>query len=473
MAMIVTNKQMRAWRQKTEQRIDSITHTPNMPMPTGAPVFYVANDGCDENDGLTPETPWKTLDKVNDTALASGTVVRFRRGDLWRGQIRAKTGVTYTAYGEGEKPKLYGSPMDGADPALWEKTDTVNIWRFHGFAEDTERSLDIGTIVFDHGKAHAIKAIIRYEKDGSHWNNTTGERFRSWRDLTADLHFFHDLTDGNVYLHSEENPGERFSSIEFSIKRHGFAIQGSNVTIDNFCVCYVGSHGVGAGTTQGLTVQNCIFRWIGGSIQAEGIFGRNHATRYGNAVEIYGGCDRYTVQDCYFYQIYDAAVTHQVGLTQKQKDEGADLSQTHIRYRRNVMEYCNYSIEYFLSGIPEGNLSRMEDLVIEDNYMWYAGRGLSSQRPDKTEAAHIKSWNHDNPAKDYHIRNNLMVDSYNMLLHIHADVRTQDGSDGMPTLEGNTFAAREEDSFGNLAFCDPTRQPYPVELPGNEMWIIE
>lgn len=472
MVKICTDKQMQSWRDKTDERIEQILCTPNMSIPQGAPVYYVSNGGCDDNDGLSQDTPWQTLDKVNNTAFMPGTVVQFRRGDLWRGQIRAKTGVTYTAYGCGDKPKLYGSPMDGADPTLWELTDTVNIWRFKGWQDGNIGLQDIGTIVCDHGKTHGIKAIIRYEKDGSHWNNTTGERFRSWRDLTADMHFYHDLSDGSVYLHSTENPGKRFTSIEFSIKRHGFAICGNDVTIDNFCVSYVGSHGVGAGTTSGLTVQNCAFYWIGGSIQAEGIFGRNHATRYGNAVEIYGGCDRYTVQDCYFYQIYDAAVTHQVGLSQKQKDEGADLSQKHIRYRRNVMEYCNYSIEYFLSGIPEGNPSHIEDLVIEDNFMWYAGRGLSSQRPDKTEAAHIKSWNHDNPACDYHIRNNVMVDSYNMLIHIHADKRTIGGSDGMPTLENNIFAAREGDSFGNLAFVDTQRLAYPVELDGNEMWLI-
>lgn len=466
MSNICTAAQMLAWRKMTDARIECIRQAPDMPLPSSAPTFYVSNDGHDDNDGTTPETPWRSLDKVNETPSVPGSVVRFRRGDLWRGQIRAKTGVTYTAYGHGDKPKLYGSPMDGATPTLWEPTDTVHIWRFQGWPED------IGTIVFDHGKAHGIKAIVRTEKDGSTWNNTTGERFLSWRDLTADLHFYHDPSDGSVYLHSMENPGIRFSSIEFSVKRHGFAIQGSDVTIDNFCVCYVGSHGVGAGTTQGLTVQNCEFCWIGGSIQGEGLFGRNHATRYGNAVEIYGGCDRYTVQDCYFYQIYDAAVTHQVGLSQKQKDACADLSQTRIRYRRNVMEFCNYSIEYFLGGILEGNPSHMEDLVIEDNYMWYAGRGLCSQRPDKTEAAHIKSWNHDNPACDYHVRNNLMIDSYNMLIHIHANVRGPGDSDGMPTMEGNIFAARNGDSFGNLAFGDPTRLIYPVELANNQMWLL-
>lgn len=458
-------EQIEQWRAQTNERIRNILQSPNL-AKFGDKTYYVSNDGDDKNAGTTPDAPWRTLDKVNEMAFEPGTTVCFRRGDLWRGQIRAKTGVKYTAYGRGEKPKLYGSPMNGADPTLWEPTDTMDIWRFKGWHED------IGNIVCDHGKAHGIKAIIRYEKEGSHWNNTTGERFDSWCDLTSDMHFYHDLNDGYVYLHSVENPGKRFLSIEFSIKRHGFAICGNDVTIDNFCVCYVGSHGVGSGTTSGLTVQNCAFYWIGGSIQAEGIFGRNHATRYGNGVEIYGGCDRYTVQNCYFCQIYDAAVTHQFNLTEENKKNGDDMSMRHVRYLCNVMEYCNYSIEYFLGRIPDGNPTHMEDVLIEDNYMWYAGRGFCSQRPDKTEAAHIKSWNHDNPAKDCMIRHNLMMDSYNMLIHIHADKRTLDGYDGMPLLKDNDFAAREGDCFGNLAFGDTTRVDYPVEMAGNRMWII-
>lgn len=470
-----TSEQLTAWRHMTDERIERIVHSPDMEIPAGADVYYVSADGCDSADGRTPETAWKSLEKVNTAEIRPGSFVRFRRGDFWRGQIRAKAGVTYTAYGTGEKPKLYGSPEDGANPDKWFATDTENIWRYAGWPED------VGTIFFYDGDAHGIKCIVRREKDGSTWNNTTGEPFTDWRDLTTDLHFYHDLTDGSIYLYSTENPGKRFDSIEFSVKRHGFAITGPDVTIDNFCICYVGSHGVGSGTTGGLTVQNCTFHWIGGSIQAEGLFGRNHATRYGNAVEIYGGCDRYTVRDCWFTQIYDAAVTHQYSLSTEQQQNGADLSQTNILYTGNVMEYCNYSIEYFLSGVPAGNPSHMGNLRIEDNYMWYAGRGLCAQRPDKTEAAHIKGWNHDNPAQNYVIRNNLMVDSFNMLVHIYASLPGPDGGDSMPQLEGNQFAGHAGDLFGVLAYQDGTRRQYTPDVVsymgekshGDTLWIIE
>ena len=66
--------------------------------------YYVSADGNDENDGLTPETAWLTPAKVSNTAFLPGDGVFFRRGDVFRGQIIACEGVTYSAYGEGKKP---------------------------------------------------------------------------------------------------------------------------------------------------------------------------------------------------------------------------------------------------------------------------------------------------------------------------------------------------------------------------------
>ena len=70
-------------------------------------AYYVSNNGNDENDGKSPETPWASLTKVNSFALQSGDGVFFERGGLWRGWINAKEGVTYAAYGKGDKPIFY------------------------------------------------------------------------------------------------------------------------------------------------------------------------------------------------------------------------------------------------------------------------------------------------------------------------------------------------------------------------------
>ena len=60
-------------------------------------TFYVSAEGNDENDGLAPESAWRTLAKVSDAELKRGDGVLFRRGDVFRGMVRAQSGVTYAA----------------------------------------------------------------------------------------------------------------------------------------------------------------------------------------------------------------------------------------------------------------------------------------------------------------------------------------------------------------------------------------
>jgi hypothetical protein len=476
---ICTEAKIKAWRDKTDERINKILTSENMEIPQGAKVYYVSENGDDFNDGLSPEKAWKTLTKVNSAPLVSGSYVCFERGGLWRGNLQAKSGVTYTAYGEGDKPKIYGSLFDGADPSKWSKTDAENIWVINIGTNDC------GTLVFNHGEAHAIKCIIRTESDGSTFNNTTGEPFKDYHDLTTDLHFYHDYKDsGNLYLYSKQNPGDRFDSIEFNVKPNIISIKGNNVTIDNLCIKYGGAHGVGAGTVSNLTVKNCEFGWIGGSIQAEGIYGRNYATRYGNAVEIYGGCNGFYVTDNYIYQIYDAGITQQYTLTEEEQKNGIVKDQKNMYYARNVIEYCNYSIEYFLGiGSDASNKTRMENFLIEDNYMWYAGTGFSQQRPDKTQGAHIKGWSggNRNRATGYVVRNNLMFDSSDMLVQIVSPLYNSDGSNSMPRFENNDFVGRNGASFGTVAITDTTRQTYGTSIPaylgeitnGDIFWFID
>ena len=50
------------------------------------PVYFVSNAGSDSNNGLTPNTPWKTVNKVNATVRQQGADVYFRAGDVWNNQ---------------------------------------------------------------------------------------------------------------------------------------------------------------------------------------------------------------------------------------------------------------------------------------------------------------------------------------------------------------------------------------------------
>jgi hypothetical protein len=464
----LSEKAIADFRKLTNKRIAEIRATSNMDIPVGAECRYLSATGDDSADGKTPSTAWRTTERLNRERLPKGAFVLFERGGVFRGGFKASAGVAYTAYGRGVKPHIYASPENGADPAKWERTDAENVWRYKiGTA-------DVGTIVFNDGETHAIKILPVYRDDGTFTQQYGGRPFNNgYKDLAEDLHFWHDYSDktdfkpfakgtGYLYLYSEKNPGERFKSIEFCVRKHGVAVGGArNVHIDNLCIKYVGCHGISAGTVKGLRVTNCEFGWIGGAIQAERIFGHKFATRFGNAVEIYGGCGGFAVDNCYIYQVYDAGLTHQFRVSKG----NSVVNQRRVRYSNNVIEKCNYSIEYFLSGIRQDNPSRMEDFVIEDNLMWNTGVGFCRQRPDRCASAHIKSWrNSCNRATGYHIRRNLFAFGADMIVEISSGLENPDGSDSMPKMEDNVFVGTKCQRFGVVNQGKPVERAYDENI---------
>lgn len=389
-------------------------------------IYYIAADGNDLNDGLSPRTPIKSLERLNSLELKAGSCVLFRRGDIWRGRVTTCDGVTYSAYGRGAKPQIYGSPCNAAEQGVWRQTEVKNVYVY-----EAELGADIGTLVFNNGEACATKVMMYRKADGTTLHIDTREPFASYRDLKRDLEFYHDYKDAKrVYLYSAEgNPAERFASIELLVK--GNIIQArNNVHIDNLCIKYGGAHGIGSGTTKGLTVTNCELGWIGGSIQGEALFGRSNPTRYGNAIEIYGGCESFVVDNCYIYQIYDAAITHQ-----HQGDTQELLEMKNIVYSNNLVEDCVYSIEYFLSRADVNTQHYMDNILMCNNILRRSGWGWGKQRPDKETPAHIKSWGHHyNRATNFVVRDNIFDRGTHDLLNISAGK-----AEWLPTLANNTY----------------------------------
>jgi hypothetical protein len=53
---------------------------------TAGPVYYVSSAGSDSNNGLSPATAWKTVNKVNSSVRSTSANVYFRAGDVWHDQ---------------------------------------------------------------------------------------------------------------------------------------------------------------------------------------------------------------------------------------------------------------------------------------------------------------------------------------------------------------------------------------------------
>ena len=380
----------------------------------------------------------------------------FCRGDLFRGQIKTKPGVTYGAYGTGDKPKLYGWDFSLADPALWVEVDSAHhIWKM------TEKILDPGTLVFNNGEYHSVKLIPSYINGKFVCRNDESKPFVMAQEMVRDLdiywHFEELMTTkpskgqdfpipdmgsrsyGDLYLRCDRgNPGTVFDEVEAVTRRTGFAVgSNENVHIDNFCIKYIGIHAVAAGgeRVRGLTVTGCEIGWIGGTIQhyfgtdpnyPQG--GRGTVTRYGNGVEIYGGCDNYRVADCYIYQCYDAGITHQV------TTNGKTRLMTNVLYEHNLIEKCVYGIEYFLEMNGGDTESYMENVEMRGNIIRESGYGWGQQRHNTDTPALIKGWSYENKARKYSIHHNTFDRSAYRMLHL---VAKEQGS--CPEMHDNIY----------------------------------
>lgn len=149
---------------KAGERKQAILGSPTTVAVTGT-KYYVSNSGNDNNDGLSPDEPWATLEKIrwalDNNVIKSGDGIFLERGGLWRGSINCwgVEGVTYSAYGIGEKPRIYGSLENGAGAAkwiLWYEKKGVKIWKFY---KDIS---DCGGIVFNNGKSYGWSSNKHY-----------------------------------------------------------------------------------------------------------------------------------------------------------------------------------------------------------------------------------------------------------------------------------------------------------------------
>lgn len=347
-------------------------------------TYYISPDGNDANDGTSPETAWKTIGgyQAHLSQLQAGDAVLFARESVFRGHMDLVSGVSYGAYGTGRKPAIYGSAQDVADSKFWHKTDMPNIWLF-----ENEKKTDVGVIVFDHGYKIGVK-----------------QRF-SLSEVTKDLDFFSDREAGKVYLYCEENPAQRFKSIEICDNTRNIlqAQPGCHdVVIENLTVKYGGSHGMhftpGANH---ITIRNCEIGWIGGCVLTG--FG-NGTVRFGNAIEFWNNCSDILIENNWVYQVYDAGITHQ--------GDGKELLQKNITYRGNLVEYCTYGFEFFLGG--EG--SKMQNILYEKNIVRFSGYGWGLVRPNPQKDALMCGWGGSiHETESFVIQDNIFDSSDNYL----------------------------------------------------------
>ncbi len=370
--------------------LEKIEANPDTLKPkSGGKYIYVATNGTDvQGNGMSADKPVKTIAYANLLA-SSGDVVVLKRGNVWRERVTGKEGVSYGAYGKGNKPTVLGSPENLA----------LREWKKVGedmYSVSVGAASNIGAIVFDFGKAvGSMKFDAEDVKENYDYHVKAGK-------LTIKC------TDGN--------PGALYASAEINSNGSIFKIN-SNSKMQNIRLMFTGCHGVSMGTVENVEFDGLVIGYIGGQVQSG-------TTRLGNGIEIYGGCDNYTIKNCHIYQCYDAGITMQY-------TPAEGILEQNILFEDNLLEYSNYNIEYFNSGLTK-------NVLIKDNVIRYGGYGFGMHtRPDKNKGTNIEGRG-TKLTENFVFKNNIIDHSKSFLVE-------GSGKDeaNLPKFEGNKFMQLE------------------------------
>jgi len=348
-------------------------------------TYYVDSvSGNDSNSGIFKTSPLKTLDALSKKTLKSGDVVLFKRGSVFRSDKRIKlvSGVSYGAYGSGEKPIFMGSLKNYAE-CDWEDMGD-GIWKL-----SQTLGGEAGVVTFD-------------------GNTTFGFRKDSISQLLKNGDYYHDYKGtGSFYLKlGGKNPSDYFNNIEIGTADYAFfgiyadsngKYQRENITVNNISFMYYGASCIDLAYCSNIKIAGCEFRYIGGNYNLSG------TTRAGNAITIWNTCDGVTVNNCLFYEIFDAPFTFQ----------GDDNYATYenISVTNCLIEYTSMNYEFWGTNVQDG-VSVLNDIKFSNNIVRFGGLGFGGiQRKIKTDQGVILGWNikydEDDSITDFVISNNI------------------------------------------------------------------
>ena len=356
---------------KADTMKDSVLNATKFdPSTAKGTVYYVSNSGNDTNDGKSADSAWATLDKVNKAQLSAGDAVLFECESIFRGTVSAKAGVTYASYGTGNMPIIMGSKKNYAGSDLWELYDAQNnIWKL------TEYVSDPGVIVFNArvdaidcaGEITAVRVFNAKGESESPYNkllSTKDDLVYYWGTPTTLYSNLDQYSKDNyLYLRSEKNPNTDYERIEIGEDKHLFDVKFDNVTVDGICFKYGAGHAVSGGTIKNLTVRNCVFAWIGGGL-LNGANPDNKGSRYGNAIEIFGGCDGFYVHNNWIYEIFDTGITFQYHYS------SGSYKMVNVEIYDNLVENCYWSLEWWIS--PKSGAQKnpeVSNIHVHDNIL--------------------------------------------------------------------------------------------------------
>lgn len=391
---------------------DNTSSESNEPIVPKGNIYYVSqSEGNDNNSGLSPEEPIKTLEKVNSLELKDADQVLFKRGDLWRGNILkcAKGYITYGAYGEGEKPTFYGSPENYAKASKWAETSYPNVYRL------TDALGGVGSFSFNNDAETAFFLFTEPSK------------------LNKNLQFCIDYSTGYNYLYCDKgNPGEVYNSIEAFTAVRMINVQTGN-TVQDIKIKYC-DYGIQCWTGEDINIRRMDISYIGGYGDPD------TKIRAGNAIEFWSNLNNIVIEDNVIDNCYDTGITCQYAGT-----DDSDITMSNITIRNNKVSNCYWSTEFWIDLRGNGT-GRFRNLKINNNTFINCGGTWSYDQRDKFNEPlypyhlHLMAFtNYGN--RDIIVNNNVFDGGKGGFIYSVANL-------SLPKMSGNTFIQSEGNPLG-------------------------
>jgi len=236
-------------------------------IPAWGTKYYVKNGGNDASAGTSDGTAWATIAKVNSISFSAGDTVAFKCGDLWREELiipssgsgttiaDSTTFITFTSYGSGAKPKIYGSEVI----TTWTAHESrPNVWRGDVSVNDPH---DLGS----YGSSYYILS------DGYtvYWRAMRPTDMPLLSELAAEGAYAWMWRNDSIYIYWEGDPNSDFTGMEVAQRDRCIYLNDKEyITIDGLECRFGGTRNIGErGAPQnaldGLIIKNCKISYSG------------------------------------------------------------------------------------------------------------------------------------------------------------------------------------------------------------------
>src|ERR1039457_6215802 len=196
-----------------------------------ATTYYIDNAAVnDSHSGTSPDSAWKTINKINISHFNSGDTISFKKGCIWYEQLAPQySNLTFNSYGNGVKPTIDGS--------------NTRYCLYYSYNSTPRNNVSFIGIRFIHGfeTTVLIPQTTYFTFDSCNIESAYGTNYRP-------------SAPGMILAESGNHLTIRNSSISYGVISHGIYINGCSETLlEHDTIQYNRAVGINIGYTQDYT----------------------------------------------------------------------------------------------------------------------------------------------------------------------------------------------------------------------------